>query len=423
MKVLWLSSAKGLFNSSDSHFYNGCGWVSSLQKLVENSNEIDLGVGFLTTEKHEIQQQGRTKYYPITSPKFSAAKKLLYYYYGYKRYSLSYYLTQLQYVIEDFKPDVIHIFGIENPLAVILGKTKVPQIVHIQGLLLPYDNAFYPPGINRFSFIWPPTIREWILRNGFIFAKKSIHVRALYEQGLFKSARFFMGRTSWDKQVSNLLAPQSSYYHVDEVLRDIFYENKGNWVPKQNKMIITSTLSETVYKGLDVVLKTANILKGNGLIDYEWHIVGIPTGSSMTNFYELATKIRSVDVNIIYEGVKNESELCHLLLKSSVYVHPSYIDNSPNSLCEAQILGLPVIGSYVGGIPSLISNKETGLLFSANDIYELASLLITLHNDKEMVSRLSKRGYEVASQRHDRESIMSCLLETYKVVVKGNKLL
>ena len=78
MRVLWLSTTKGLFNSSESHFYNGCGWMSSLQKLVENSDEIDLGVGFLTTERHEIQLQGRTKYYPILKSNLSAVKKLIY---------------------------------------------------------------------------------------------------------------------------------------------------------------------------------------------------------------------------------------------------------------------------------------------------------------------------------------------------------
>ena len=420
MKVLWLSAAKGLFQSPDSHFYNGCGWVSSLQKLVEDNEEIELGMAFITSEKYENQIQGRTNYYPIKKQDLSALKKILYYYHGYKEYTLSNYLVQIHQVIADFNPDVIHVFGIENPLAVILGETDVPLIVHIQGILSSCDNAFYPPSINRSSFLWPASIREWLFRNGFIFAKKSIHVRALYEKKLFKSSKCFMGRTSWDRKISNLLSPNSIYYHVDEVLRDIFYDNKGKWCPQQDKFHIVSTISETVYKGLDVVLKTAKILKDTNLIDYEWHIVGISSNSSLVRFFERATKIKSEDVNIIYEGVKDECDLCNILLKSSVYVHPSYIDNSPNSLCEAQMLGVPVIGSYVGGIPSLITNNDTGLLFPANDIHELASLLISLNKDKDLLSRISKRAANVAIQRHDHKIIMSSLLETYKAVINQN---
>ena len=137
-------------------------------------------------------------------------------------------------------------------------------------------------------------------------------------------------------------------------------------------------------------------------------------------FFKHATNIRSKDVGIIYEGIKDEDGLCDLLLKSCVYVHPSYIDNSPNSLCEAQMLGVPVIGSYVGGIPSLITNNDTGILFPANDIHELASILISLHKDEEMKSRISKQASIVANQRHDRNAIMSKLLQTYDDVIKRN---
>ena len=57
MRVLWLSTTKGLFNSSESHFYNGCGWMSSLQKLVENSDEIDLGVSISQREAMMIKEK------------------------------------------------------------------------------------------------------------------------------------------------------------------------------------------------------------------------------------------------------------------------------------------------------------------------------------------------------------------------------
>ena len=419
MRVLWLSTTKGLFNSSESHSYNGCGWMSSLQKLVENSDEIDLGVGFLTTERHEIQLQGRTKYYPILKSNLSAVKKLIYYYRGYKQYTSLKYLPQLQHIISDFKPDIIHIFGLENPLAVIVGETQIPQIVHLQGLLLPCDNAFYPPGINRFSFIWPPSLREWIFRNGFIYAKKNMHIRALHEYDLFLSAKFYMGRTIWDRQMTNLLSPRSSYFHVDEVLRDTFYKKSGSWKPTKGKFIITSTLSENVYKGLDVVLKTAKLLKDLVNFDFEWHVIGIPQFSKLIKFFEHSTKIESANVNIIYQGVKDESALCNILLSSNVYVHPSYIDNSPNSLCEAQMLGVPVIGSYVGGIPSLITDQISGILSPANAPYELAYHIKNLHDNSDLATKLSKGGTAEAQRRHDRTAIVNSLIETYKSVIHG----
>lgn len=423
MKVLWLSATKGLFSSSNSPCYNGGGWISSLQKLVDSHEDIHLGFVFLSSDEPlDCITQGKTVYYPIYNPPLTKREKILKYYSGYKHQGISRHISQIQEAIADFKPDIIHLFGLENPLAIILGNTDVPVIVHLQGLLLPYDNAFYPPGINRYSFLWPPSLREWILRNGYIYSQKDMHVRAQHEHKLFLSSKYFMGRTEWDKQMSKLMSPGSSYYHVDEVLRDTFYEKSGSWKLTEGKIIITSTLSENVYKGLDLVLKTANLLKALVNCDFEWHIIGIPPTAKLIKFFERATHIKSKDVNVFYDGIQDETGVSSILLKSNVYVHPSYIDNSPNSLCEAQLLGVPVIGSYVGGIPSLITNNVSGLLFPANAPYELAHLIQTLHEEPDLSLKLSEGGFAEANKRHDRSIIVSSLIETYKSVIHGNNI-
>ena len=47
-----------------------------------------------------------------------------------------------------------------------------------------------------------------------------------------------------------------------------------------------------------------------------------------------------------------------MLLDSHLYVYPSLMDNSPNALCEAQLLGVPCIATYVGGIPKMEKDIE-----------------------------------------------------------------
>jgi len=61
-------------------------------------------------------------------------------------------------------------------------------------------------------------------------------------------------------------------------------------------------------------------------------------------------------------GSLEVNEMVEAMKISRFMVHPSYIDNSPNSICEAQILGLPVVATNVGGVESLIENGKTGLL-------------------------------------------------------------
>lgn len=306
----------------------------------------------------------------------------------------------------------------ENPMATILGHTNIPVVVHLQGLLSPYDNAFFPVNFNKTSFLIPFSVREWLFRNGYIFAKNSIHVRGKKELSMFKKVDYAMGRTTWDYQVSQLLSPQSKYFHVDEVLRDVFYENAGKWkYPKVQTLKIISTLSNTIYKGLDTILKTAYLLKMQSNIPFKWKIIGINPQNEIVRFFERKLRISGKDVNIEYAGVMDACDLCNELLNNHIYVHPSYIDNSPNSVCEAQLLGMPVIGTYVGGIPSLINNNEDGLLVPANAPYELAYLLKKLYLEQDLATKLGNGAYCTASKRHDKRKILLELIEVYRNIV------
>lgn len=422
MKVLWLSITSDLFrNNGKTSGYNGSGWVSSLQKLLqENSADIELGLVYPSSRKEGIIRAGRTTYYPIYKRAKSFFEKLLFYCGGYKKLDQNCFVAEIKDAINDFQPDVIHLFGIENQFATILGKTDVPVIVHLQGLLAPYDNAFWPVGFNKSSFVWPPSIREWVLRNGFIFAKNSMHERGMRERSLFKKVQYCMGRTEWDFHVSQLLSPKSKYFKVNEALRPEFYTNSGKWKCKSSeKLIIVSTISETIYKGLDLVLKTAKILKEETSINYEWRVIGISRKSHIVKFFEHCLSIKSESVGICYLGVKSSQEIVANMMDCSVYVHPSYIDNSPNSVCEAQLLGVPVVACDVGGVSTILDFGNAGILVPANAPYELAYHLKQFALEGNYCEAKRLAGLKLAMDRHNPQNIVSDLVTVYKSVING----
>lgn len=423
MKVLWFSSFPGLFDIPGcDKGYGGGAWIASLHALLKGDPSCQLAIAFPFHKPMEKFSQEDTDYYPIYSPRPSSFDKLKEYYGGYKKWDRDKYVAEARAVVADFRPDVAHIFGIENPFNNVLGRLDVPVVVHLQGFLAPYDNAFFPQGLNKSSFVFPVTSREWVLRNGYIFAKNSIHERGLQEMERFKSVRYTMGRTRWDYQISRLLAPQSTYRVVNEVLREPFYRDAGAWKPHTGgKLVVISTVSQTIYKGIDLVLKTADLLHRTTDVDLEWKVVGVKADSKYVTFFERAVGIKSAECGVRYLGVLDAEKLAAELLQASVYVHPSYIDNSPNSLCEAQMIGLPVIGTFVGGIPSLIDDGNSGLLIPANAPFELAYWLKRLSTDGELCARLSEGGAQAAAKRHDKRQIVADLLETYKEVIEVEK--
>ena len=78
----------------------------------------------------------------------------------------------------------------------------------------------------------------------------------------------------------------------------------------------------------------------------------------------------------------------------TIYVLASRTESMGRVLLEAMAAGRPIIASNVGGVPHYIRDNENGLLFSPENIEELAAKIVHLINDKELRARLGQRGYD-----------------------------
>ena len=95
--------------------------------------------------------------------------------------------------------------------------------------------------------------------------------------------------------------------------------------------------------------------------------------------------------NAEYVGFKTGDELKELIAKARVSVCPSeWYENCPFSVIESQIYGTPVVGSRLGGIPELIQEGKTGLLFEAGNSEELAEKIKQIIDNNENYIRNCK---------------------------------
>ena len=340
---------------------------------------MQLAICFLSKNKLEQKTINNTKYFPVkVKNKFLPLfiKDNLY---------LKEYLT----IIENFNPDIIHVFGTESNFGLLNKYTSIPIVIHLQGILNPYLNAYFPPNKSIFNYIFNYSV----LKSYF-----QMKLKTPREIKIIKNNKFFTGRTAWDYSVVKLINNKIKYFHCDEILRDKFY----NSFTKLNldNIILFSTISNPIYKGFDLIQKTCKFLNEFTNINYVWQVAGVNHKSKLPQIQTL--------------GKLNDEILTQKLKKSSLYIHTSYIDNSPNSLCEAQILGIPVISTNVGGIDSLIENEVSGFKVPANDPYYLASLISNLINDKIKLLEISKNGHKLASKRHDVNKIVQSTIDIYK---------
>lgn len=304
------------------------------------------------------------------------------------------------------KPDIIHVFGTETPFGLIAEKTDIPVVVHLQGIISPCSLSFLPPGMSWHIASKGQKQLFWEKRQ-----RRAWYLSSKREQRVFKCVKYFTGRTHWDHILANVLSPNAKYYYVSEILRDAFYVPSKRELPKKLKII--STISFFPYKGFDNVLKTAKVITDFFNIDFEWHVFGNVNGSPATTI----TGIKPEDVHVVLRGIADENTIKTELLSSTLYYHPSYIDNSPNSVCEAQILGVPVIAQNVGGVASLIKHEETGFLVPANDAFQSAYWIKWLYDHKEANIIIGDNCRSMALDRHDKVKTSTQLIDCYKDIL------
>lgn len=420
MRVLWFTNSPSKYDQG-KHSYHGGGWIESLEELIVEQKEIELAISFFHNEGFQKEQKGNTLYYPIfkkaakNTPFTSVINGLRG---AIEREEII--IPKLLEVIEDFKPDIIQVFGTEGVFASVQKHTQVPIVIHLQGLITPCLNSYFPPNQSKCNLIFS---RNFIIKNltgrGVFSSYNRFKRQSLREKSYFANAKNIMGRTAWDYSVSRIYSPNSHYFHIDEVLRPCFYNHFKVHYELNKTIKLVSTLSDTIYKGVDVVLKCAKILKQQTNINFIWQVIGLDRSSNLLCHFVESLQIDPEKYNVEFLGKKTSNELISIILEADLFIHPSYIDNSPNSVCEAQIMGIPVIACNVGGLSTLIEDDETGILVPSNGIFEIVTTVIdyTLHSEKYF--KIGKKARDFALERHNKEKIILDLKNTYQKIINN----
>lgn len=131
-------------------------------------------------------------------------------------------------------------------------------------------------------------------------------------------------------------------------------------------------------------------------------------GSEHQNLMKLTQELKAY--NVTFTGRVDNSEIFHHLDRADIFLSSSTVDNMPVSVLEAMGAGLLVIASRVGGVPYIIRNCATGLLFDNDDDAELArQMLWALENQTiaKAVIRQARRAVASYSWVNVKEKILT----------------
>lgn len=416
MNILWLINlalpeASQLMNENTSPFG---GWFASAATRLADDRRLSLTVSFPKAGLTNIKtlRGEKTNYYAF--PPFSE-----------RNTNLQEDNSYLHKILEQAKPDIIHIFGTEyaHTLAMVnaCNEKNIPAIISIQGLtsiIAQHYLTGVPVNIqNRFTF------RDFIKRDNIRQQQRKFVKRGRLEVEALQRVKHIIGRTTWDKACTSQINPDAAYHFCNETLREEFYKHTWDINQCERYSIFVSQGSYPI-KGLHFMLEAMPlILKrfpdaklyigGSNIIQSDTWMDKLKRSSYGKYIEELIEK-HGLTGCVEFTGILNEKQMCERYLKTHVFVCPSSIENSPNSLGEAMILGVPCVASDVGGVADMLKHQEEGFVYQADAPYMLAHYVCETFADDELALRFSARAREHALRTHDPETNNNTLVQIYE---------
>lgn len=328
--------------------------------------------------------------------------------------------------LQAYQPDVIHSWGVEydHTLAMVNAAEKegmLPKMVaSIQGLCAflaePYCDGI-PERVQKRK-----TFRD-LLRKDSIRRQQEIFVlRGKQEAESVKKLQHVIGRTGWDYARTTGWNPEVRYHFCNETLRETFYEGQWQYESCRKHRVFASSCSYPI-KGFHYLLEAfEEVVKAypNATLTVTGRSffakdlkAKLRLGSYEVYLAELAKRYHLED-KIEFLGSLSADGMKQAFLDANVFVLPSTMENSPNSLGEAMLLGVPCVAHDVGGVKDLLQDGTEGCICIAGDTQAMADRIMELFAMEEGAGALGQAASRHARVTHDPEKNLRDLIDIYE---------
>ena len=392
------------------------GWVESMAAQLRKEDTIELAIACKTdrTDLHFCKIIDRVTYYSLSYTPKTQSNALR---------------DECRRIVGEFCPDVIHVEGTEflHAKAMLeVGKQfGIPVVASMQGILngqyayqcgqLPIDDMMFSRSLTNIFAAWILHLRK----------TRWYRPRMKPERELIRSADYILGRTTWDRAHTYAINPHAQYFSCSRVLRAPFYETKWS-VDNMERHSIYVGNGYYALKGLHFVLQAVAELRRE-YPDIKLYVAGYQPyrdgdrRSFLKKGYAAYLKKLVEDLKledcVIFTGPLNAEQVANRLATVNVYVLASAVENSPNTLGEAMLVGTPCVAAYVGGVPDMVTDGKDALIFRNDDPALMAWKIKQVFDSDELCQRLSENGQNRASVTHDPERNAQALLEAYRSIL------
>lgn len=173
---------------------------------------------------------------------------------------------------------------------------------------------------------------------------------------------------------------------VSEYCRELYSSDKPSFVfssfkssevsARKTSYDISSVINVVSVGRLEGEKGHINLLRAvKNIPNIKVHLIG--DGNQKVALQNYASK-HNIKVKF-YGTITDREKLFSILESSDLFIIPSLTEGMPRALLEAMTIGLPCLGSNVGGIPEVLQSND---LYDANDLQELYKKISLIINDQ-----------------------------------------
>jgi len=189
-----------------------------------------------------------------------------------------------------------------------------------------------------------------------------------------------------------------------------------------------------ILKNLSKILFVGRLIEKKGV---EYLIKAIPYISAWNEckliivgkgFEEDKLKKLVIDLdlenNVKFIGKVSRNKITKYFKSSDIFILPSIVDSKGEVetlgvvLIEAMAMGIPVIGSDIGGIPDVIDDSINGFLVEPKSITDIADKVIKLLSDKKLRNKFIKNAKKKVKEKFDWNNIALDIENVINEVIK-----
>ncbi len=417
MRVLWTVNIlpNALNNKMGTAQEIFGGWVEAMCAQLQKSSEVELAIACKTEAGKQFDAEVNGVRYFSLSYEGEAALE-----------------ARCEQILGVWKPELVHIEGTEflhaKLMLQVAKRLGIPSVVSLQGILngqyqyqcgqLPMEDLMTSASFSGQCAAW-----TLLLRKRLWYQKRLRH-----EKETLILADHFLGRTTWDQAHAYAVNPQAGYHFCPRILRQPFYTH--TWQPEnieRHSLYVGNGYSAS--KGLHFMLMAMPQLIREypdvklyiaGHYPYKEHDKRPFFKKGYAGYLRKLVQKLGIGDHVIFTGPLSDEQVVQRLSKTHVYVLCSTIENSPNTLGEAMLVGTPCVAAYVGGVSDMAADGKEALFFRNDDPQLLAWNVKRIFDNADLALSLSQNAQKKARITHDPQKNATYLLNAYRRILEDS---